>query len=126
MRLLATLGIILALILGLGFWTNYSLQRSTNELSQKIDRISKAVEGNQWETAEQQTGKLEKSWAQKARWWPIFLDHQEMDNIEFSLAKVKEYVASHDSPLSRGQLSELKLMIEHIPRKEEINLENIL
>lgn len=46
-----------------------------------------------------------------------FSDHQEMDNIEFSLARVKEYVTSQDDALSLGQLSELKLMIEHIPRK---------
>ena len=56
----------------------------------------------------------------------IILDHQEIDNIEFSLAKIKEYVASRDLPLALGQLSELKLMIEHIPRKEAVNLENIL
>jgi hypothetical protein len=42
------------------------------------------------------------------------------------MARVKEYVATQDKALSLGQLSELKLVIEHIPEKEAINLENIM
>ncbi len=126
MRLLTFLALILSLILGLGFWTNHSLEASTNELTGKIDRITVEIEGGRWETAKQQTGKLEASWQEKAKWWPIFLDHQEMDNIEFSLAKAKEYVASRNDSLSRGQFSELRLMLKHIPEKEAVNMENIL
>lgn len=126
MRLLSTLAVILALLLVLGFWSNDSLQNSTDELSRKINQINLAIEESHWEEARMMTGKLETSWRQDAKWWPIFLDHQEMDNIDFSLAKVKKYVASQDEPLALGQLSELKLMIEHIPQKEAVNIENIL
>ena len=126
MRLLVSLAITLSMILALGFWSNHSLQASTDELTRNIDRISMSIEDERWGTAQMQTDKLEKIWQEKARWWPIFLDHQEMDNIEFSMARVKEYVASQDNPLARGQLSELRLMIKHIPKKEAVNIENIL
>jgi hypothetical protein len=49
-----------------------------------------------------------------------------MDNIEFSLAKVKAYVSSHNQALALGQLEELKLMLKHIPEKEALNIKNIL
>ncbi|MDD3880368.1 MAG: DUF4363 family protein [Syntrophomonas sp.] len=126
MRLLASLMAILLVVLAAGFWTNHSLQESTKDLSQQIERVSQEIKQEQWEAAHKQHRQLEKTWQEKARWWPVVLDHQEIDNIEFSLAKVKEYVASRDLPLALGQLSELKLMIEHIPRKEAVNLENIL
>jgi hypothetical protein len=74
------------------------------------------------ETALEHTAKMEKNWAQSARWWPVFLDHEEMDNIEFSLAKVKAYVSSHNQALALGQLEELKLMLKHIPEKEALNI----
>ncbi|NLX03143.1 MAG: DUF4363 family protein [Syntrophomonadaceae bacterium] len=125
MRLLATLAVILALVIGMGAWFNHSLQTSSDDLTGQIEMLSSTIRQQDWETAVEHSENLEKLWEQKAKWWPVFLDHQEMDNIEFSLARVKEYVTSQDDALSLGQLSELKLMIEHIPRKEAVNLENI-
>lgn len=126
MRLLMSLLVILGLLLGLGFWINYSLQTSTQELASAIDQVNTAIEENQWEAARQHSQKLAEVWEEKARWWPIFLDHQEMDNIDFSLARVQAYVMSKNDPLARGQLAELKLMIKHIPEKEAVNMKNIL
>lgn len=125
MRLLVTLTIILGLIVGMAVWFNHSLQETTEDLSRQISGISQEIKRKDWPGAEKKSEELEQMWDEKAKWWPAFLDHQEMDNIEFSLARVKEYVVSRDSALALGQLSELKLMIEHIPRKEMVNLENI-
>ena len=126
MRVLAPLVVMLALLIALGLWTNHSLETTARELAREIDSISAEIEQDRWDKAVKKTIQLEKLWDQKARWWPIFLEHQEMDNIEFSLARVKEYVASQNRSLSQGQLSELKLMIEHIPEKEAVTLKNIL
>jgi len=126
MRLLGSVIVILISVIGAGFWVNHGLQASTNDLIQQIDRVNIQIKENNWQAAIDQTEKLEKCWKQEAKWWPVFLEHQEMDNIEFSMARFKEYVASNNNSLSLGQLSELRLMIEHIPRKEEINLKNIL
>lgn len=125
MRLLATLTVILGLIVGMAVWFNHALQETTEDLSRQIDGISQEIKHQDWAGAEEKSARLEQMWEEKARWWPAFLDHQEMDNIEFSLARVKEYVVSQDKALALGQLAELKLMIEHIPRKEMVNLENI-
>ena len=125
MRLLSILAVILALIIGMSACFNHSLQTSSDDLTRQIQLVSSTIRQQDWETAVKHSDNLEKLWEQKAKWWPVFLDHQEMDNIEFSLARVKEYVTSQDDALSLGQLSELKLMIEHIPRKEAVNLENI-
>ncbi|NLV21043.1 MAG: DUF4363 family protein [Syntrophomonadaceae bacterium] len=125
MRLLVTLVIILTLLISLGTWNNKALRDSTDTITGQIEQVMTAIDGQHWEQAMQQTAKIEKSWHENARWWPVFLDHQEIDNIEFSLAKVKKYVDTRNAPLAQGQLSELHLMLEHIPDKERINLENI-
>ncbi len=126
MRLLVSLLIILTSIVTLGFWTNHSLQSSTDDLTEQIDKVMIEIQHEQWETAARQTVDIEKYWSETARWWPVFLDHQEMDNIEFSLSKVKEYVRNRNAVLSLGQLSELRLMLRHIPEKEALNIKNIL
>lgn len=126
MRLLISLFIIFAAIITLGFWTNHALKVSTDELLGNIEQVVQGIENNRWDTANTQTMELENNWDKKASWWPTVLDHQEIDNIEFAMAKVREYVATRDTALSRGELSELRLMLKHIPEKESIRLRNIL
>jgi hypothetical protein len=126
MRLLGSIVVILIIIIYAGFRLNYELQASTNDLIHQIDQVSILIRENNWQTAIEQTEKLNEVWEKEAKWWPVFLEHQEMDNIEFSMAKFKEYVANKNDSLSLGQLSEIRLMIEHIPRKEVINIKNIL
>lgn len=125
MRLLLSLLIIFAGIISFGFWINHQLKTSTDDLLLCIEQIEQEIQNNQWEKASTQTLKLAEMLDKKLKWWPTVLDHQEIDNIEFSLAKTGEYIAEENIVLSRGQLSELKMMIEHIPEKEAINLKNI-
>jgi hypothetical protein len=113
------------MIISFSFWTNHLLQASAGEMLQNIEQIEQGLENNQWDQAQAKTDELEKTWEKKANWWPAVLDHQEIDNIEFSMAKTKEYITTKNDSLSWGQLSELKLMIRHIPDKESLKLKNI-
>ena len=126
MKQLTVSMIILGLIAGLGFWTNSLLQKSAQHLVIHIDEITTQIKNEDWIEALEHTEALETAWNNQVGWWPIILDHQEIDNIEFSLAKVRAYVDNQDKPLSLAQLSELRLMIEHIPAKEAVTLKNIL
>lgn len=126
MRLLVVILAIFAATVALGFWTNHMLAASTDKLMQNIEKISAELDKNRWDTAYRQTSRLEGAWEKEKKWWPTVMDHQEIDNIEFSLAKTKEYISTQNIALSRGQLSELRLMIKHIPEKESVNIKNIL
>ncbi|MGE5389524.1 MAG: DUF4363 family protein [Deltaproteobacteria bacterium] len=126
MRLLSCLGVILLVLIGGGFWINNSLQESTDRLSSQVEQVSDNIGQGDWSAARSGSDQMQRLWEKDARWWPVILDHQEIDNIEFSMARTTEYVRNQDLALAQGQLSELKLMVRHIPRKEKINLENIL
>jgi len=125
MRLMLVLISILAVIISFSFWTNHLLQASADEMLQSITEIEQVLLNNEWEQARIKTDEMEKTWDKIAGWWPAVLDHQEIDNIEFSMAKTKEYITAKDASLSWGQLSELKLMISHIPEKESLKIINI-
>lgn len=126
MRLFIGVLVTLGLLIGSGLWINDWLLDSSVRLVEQIEAVNGQIETGDWAEATVQVHELERKWDKEAKWWPVFLEHQEMDNIEFSLARCKEYVSRQDLALSMGQLAETRLMIEHIPRKEEINLENIL
>lgn len=126
MKQLIILSIAVALIIGLGLWVNHSLDVAAKDLNRSIQSIKQEVEQDNWQEAKEKVEALEKQWQKVGAWWPIVMDHQEIDNIEFSLAKLKEYIATKNKSLSMGNLSELKLMILHLPEKETVNLTNIL
>ncbi|NLV16657.1 MAG: DUF4363 family protein [Syntrophomonadaceae bacterium] len=126
MRMLINLIVVFFLIVIASFGTNLSLQQSALEMSEYIEQAMEEIKQDQWVPADEHLGRLEDVWENKAGWWPIILDHQEIDNIDFSLARAKEYVGNQHKSLSLGQLAELKLMILHIPEKEKVTLENIL
>jgi hypothetical protein len=108
-----------------GFWINHWLLDSSLHLVGQAEAVSRQVEAGDWSEALAEAEMLERKWEQEAKWWPVFLEHQEMDNIEFALTRCQEYVSSQDHALAMGQLAEIRLMIEHIPSKEEVNLINI-
>jgi hypothetical protein len=126
MRLLAVLLIIFAAVVSLGFWTNHSIKASSDDLLKNIEKISAEIDKNQWDRACKQTTSLERTWDKQKKWWPTVMDHQEIDNIDFAMARVREYIAAKDVALAKGQLSELRMIVEHIPEKEAISIKNIL
>lgn len=126
MRLFSALFIMIVLVVALGLWINHSLETAAQELSANVRQVSEEINRSHWQQANRHIEVLEKNWQRTGRWWPVVLDHQEIDNIEFSLAKVKEYIASKDKVQSLAQLSELNLMILHLPEKEALTLKNIL
>jgi hypothetical protein len=125
MRLLITLLLIFAAVIAVGFWTNNQLTASANELLLDVDKIHGEISTQHWDSASKHTEELEQKWDRKGKWWPALLEHQEIDNIDFALAKNKEYIAAKNAPLALGQLSEIRQMIKHIPQKGTINLTNI-
>lgn len=125
MRLLIVLMIVFLAVISLGFWTNHQLAASTADLMRQIDGLAEDIKKGDWEGATNKMARLERTWEKKAGWWPMVLDHQEMDNIEFAMARFRGYIASQNSSLSRGQLSELKVMIKHIPEREAVSFKNI-
>lgn len=126
MRLLSALTVVFVIIIMLGVYTNQLLHTNAEELSSNIKMIMKEVEQHNWDEAYKQTVAFEKKWHDVSKWWPTIITHQELDNVLFALARLKEYVAVENVELTRGQLSELQLMIEHIPKKEAVTIENIL
>lgn len=125
MRIFVTIIISMVLIFSAGIWVNNSLQSTSDHLSAHIETVYQEVKNGDWDLAQENAERLESKWHDNTEWWPIILDHQEMDKIEFSLTKVKEFVGQEDQTLSLSQLAEIKLMIEQLPEKEKLNLKNI-
>jgi len=117
--------ITLAIIFGSGFLLRFYLQKSSDELISKLDKVYYYVNTNSWDEAYQEINDLNKDWERKEKVWCTVINHHEIDNISVSLKTSLVYIEKKDQVESLASLSSLKHYIEHIPEMEKISPMNI-
>ena len=126
MRTIPTIIIIVVLLLG-GSWTSYYyLQRTTQSLETRFEAIEQSISTQNWSSTEKELNLTQKQWDKTQTMWTIILDHQQIDSIDLSLNRLAKFVQVHDLPLSLGEISTLKLLVEEVADTEKFTLSNIL
>lgn len=126
MRTVISIILIFAAVLSLSIFTSISLDNSSKLLSKDLSAISAEISLDNWAQASDKMKKFEQDWNKVNYWWPMVMDHLEIDHIEFNLARTQEYISAQNSDLALGELSLLKKIIDHIPENDRLNLKNIL
>ncbi|ACL21290.1 DUF4363 family protein [Desulfitobacterium hafniense] len=116
--------IILILVLG-GYWQNSYISESTYTLTEKLVNVEEQIRAKSWSNANQEIEKFSQDWNGIKKFWSILLDHQEIDEIELSLIRLEQYIKENETVLSLGELSALRLLVDHIADKGMITLQNI-
>lgn len=124
--LMASLLFGLVVVTAMGVWTVQSLRDTSGHLSGRVDSVMVLVRQERWGDAEQALTDLDGDWQKVRKWWTVFLHHREIDNIDFSIARIREYLWAEDEELALGEAAALREMIMHIPDKESLTLENVL
>lgn len=125
-RMYITIGVILLLLGAGGLWHSHYIHESADSLVQKLDRVEEFIQVEKWDVAKQEMTQMEKEWEGTKKWWSILIDHQEIDNIEISLKRVEKFVAGENSILGLGELSVLRLLVDHISDTVKLSIRNIL
>lgn len=118
--------IILTLVVGFGYYSYDYLEKTTNTLVLKTVSLEKNARAENWVQTEKSFGSLNSSWNKVNEKWAMLIDHQELDRINISISRIKEYIHTRHMPGLMAELAELKLLLAHIPEKEALNLDNML
>lgn len=118
--------VIFALLIGFATFSYYYIDNTTAFLSSHMEKLEKSVQAKEWQKAEKDFTKLKSSWARTNSKWMMLIDHQELDNINISMARLKSFMDAKEHPETMAELGELKLLLKHIPEKEALNIKNIL
>lgn len=121
----ATIVIFIALI-GFGAFAYYYIADTSNHLAANVAAIEDNARAKQWRQAEINFNSLQARWNRTGSIWTVLLDHQELDNINIALSRLKQLMETRDVPGFRSELAELEMLLKHIPEKEALNLKNIL
>lgn len=126
MKIVVATIVILALLLGFGTYAYYYLDSTANELLVMAERIEKNVANEEWQQAESNFSKLHAEWERTITKWTILIDHIELDQINTSMSRTKQFMDTRDLSGFMSEMAELKLLIKHVPEKEALNMKNVL
>jgi len=125
MRMLVFALVIFALLLGFGTFSYYYIDHSANSLLAGVNSMEQGARAENWNQVRKNFTDLQLTWDKTKPKWTALLDHQELDNINITMSRVKEFMETRDKPGFMTELAELKIFIKHIPEKEAVNLANI-
>jgi len=117
---------LLIFLAGLGLCFNLLLEHGADTLVTAAEQLESSIYQQDWPSAQLNFAQIKKTWLQMSKYWPMLIHHQEMDRIEESLSKLEIYLKYEDPADAQAELSTLIKFIEHIPKKETLNLKNLL
>jgi len=118
--------IVVVALIGLGgaYFQSY-LEKAAAELSLELEKgKDKVAEGN-WEESREAFIAFNKKWERVRKNWAMFTNHFEIDNIEMKLVRSQEFIEAKDAVNAAVELSEAIMLLEHIPERERLTLQNI-
>jgi len=115
----------LAIFIGFALWVQHSMKKSSDILTQHFQSLEEAVKEEEWDKANMQLESIMKAWNSTKTKWQMLIDHQEVDNIDSTLARVIQYVKLKVKEDSLAEIAALKLYVTHIPSTESLKLENV-
>ena len=126
MRTLTTIIIIVIILLGGSLASYRYVETRTQTMGALLGSVEDSITVHKWEGAQEQLKTAQQNWYNDATWWSIILDHQEIDNININMKRLETYIGIQDVSQSRGEITTLKLLFEHIHDTELFTLKNIL
>jgi hypothetical protein len=118
--------VITIVFIGFATWSQHTLSTSAEKLGQQLNSLESAIKDDNWSLANSELESFNRLWEKTKNTWQILINHQEVDNIDSTLAKVKQLVKLKQKTDSLVEISALRLFILHIPKKESLSLVNIL
>mgnify|MGYP000403629601 CR=1 FL=1 len=118
--------LLTAIIVFAGVFTNGMVKRDSDLMERYISNIENYIKNEEWEKAETELRLLNEYWSNAHRYWSIFQNHFEIDNIDGTLSRAAMFLSSRDYSSSLAEISLLRHYIQHIPNKIAFKLENIL
>lgn len=126
MKTLIPVTIVILAFFGFAFWVQHSITETANDIADLLSSIEEAAYEENWESAIEDMKAVEDDWNNTRKKWQMLIDHQEIDNIDSTLVRVKSWIALEAKEDCVAELAALKLFILHIPERKALRITNIL
>ena len=117
--------VLLVFIIGLDVYSYYYLKNTAADISRSIEELPETINREDWDKAYSSLAKTTKKWSSVKGVWAVLINHDEIDNIDMILARLKSFVKYKDVNESVAEYREFKEVVEHIPESQRFSLVNI-
>lgn len=124
MKIFILLFIIILIISFLYIYSYNIIVTTTDKMDEQIRIIEKKIVNDNYNIIEH-FDYFESIWTKSKSKWALLIDHQEIDNIEQSINKIKRIIGLKDKVELLGEIGILKFYIDHIKRQNTLTYENI-
>ena len=102
------------------------LNKSSIYLMSDIEYIKNAINNNNYDLASEQSKATYDSWVNIKKIWNIFINHEEIDDIENSMIDLKEYIEFENKEECLVAIEKIKSELDHTIKRQQLRIDNIL
>lgn len=117
---------IAVLLIGGGILFNKNIDKVTEEMSQKEEKITQLIEQESFIGAEKEIEGLKKYIDDKMIVLASVVDHKNIDEIELCVSEIEGYTKEKDKTHALTKCKKLEHLIGHLPINYSVTLQNIL
>ncbi len=125
MRVVPYVIVLFMLVTLFGVYNVYYLNKTSVIMDDVLSELDKAVKTENWNGAEKALKTLENNWGKSKIYWSVLINHSEVDNIEQSIERIKQYIRLNDPIETSAETAGLRRYFLHIPENEKLTIENI-
>ncbi len=117
---------IVLTIVAISLGMNMYLTRTAWELSWQLEQVQQSVRSGRWAEAEHSFEQAAEQWKETRHIWALVIRHQEIDALEVAFARISQFLSVQELAESLAELEAARSLLEHIPEKERVRLQNIM
>ncbi len=116
--------IILILVFVPGYYTEKYLEDSGEKILKQISEIENEIKDGNLENIEK-VKNLKEDWEKEQQLWNILSNHQNTDDVQKNIEILLTNYENKEDKEALVNLSEIRFILEDVPRGEKIRLVNI-
>lgn len=112
-------------LLVISIFYNIKLEEVSSRLCETVNNITVSLHNEDFISASKNTKKLENKIKKLEVFFASTGNHQEIDNIEMSLAELKRYIEGEQKYDALAKSQVLDFLFHHLPKNSLLRIENI-
>ncbi|ERI92603.1 hypothetical protein HMPREF1982_02212 [Clostridiales bacterium oral taxon 876 str. F0540] len=123
-NIIISVAVFLVMITGMFLSISY-LNRTSANLQTLNDNLEQYISEDKWDKAYKASMDFTNQWEKHSKLIKLFVNHQEIDNVEMELWKLPQYVKEESKDEALASVHVLKFLLKHISNLEKVTIQNI-
>ena len=102
------------------------LNKSASYLSYDIEYIRNAINNDNYDFAKEQLNNTKNNWEAQKKIWHIFVNNEEIENIDESIVELEEYLNNKMKEESLVEVAKLISLVKYSAKMQKLSLETII